>query len=136
MGEQRLGALAMGLAAEDAAAGRHAHHQWAGELPVRPVTQSRRLRDDLVIGGIHVVSELDLDTGLQPVRRHAHSGTDDAQFTDRRIEAPARPVFRLQALRGAKYATKEAYVLAEYDNIAVALHHHVHGVADCLDHGP
>ena len=60
---------------------------------------------------------------------------DDPQLADRRIEAAALAVFRLQALGGAKDTAEEADVLAEHDNIVVAAHHDVHGVADGFDHG-
>ena len=45
------------------------------------------------------------------------------------------PYFCLQALGGAEDSAEEANVLAEHDNIVVAAHHDVHGVADGLDHG-
>jgi hypothetical protein len=135
MGEQRLGTLAVRLPAEDATAGRHTHDEWAGELAVRAVSQPSGLGDDLVIGRIHVVGELDLDTGPQSVRCHADRRTDDAQFVDRHIEAAVLAILRLQALRGAEHAAEEAHILAEYDDVVVALHHYVHGVADRLDHG-
>ena len=135
MGEQRLGALAVGLAAEDAAAGRHADHDRAGELAVGAVAQPRGLRDDLVVGRIDVVGELDLDAGLQAVGRHADGGADDAELVDRRVEAAARAVFLLQALRAAEHAAEIADILAEDDDVLVAAHAHVHGVADRLDHG-
>ena len=51
----------------------------AGELAVRAVAQARRLRDDLVVGRIHVIGELDLDAGPQPIGRHADGGADDAE---------------------------------------------------------
>ena len=89
MGEQRLRALAVGLAAEDAAAGRHAHDDRAGELAVGAIAQPRRLRDDLVVGRIDVVGELDLDAGPQAIGRHADRRADDAEFADRRVEAAA-----------------------------------------------
>ena len=57
------------------------------------------------------------------------------ELADRRIETAALAVFRLQPLRGAKDAAEETDVLAEHDDIVVAAHHHVHGVADGFDHG-
>ena len=96
MGEQRFRALAVGLAAEDAAAGRHAHHDRAGEIAVRAVAQARRLRDDLVVGRVDVVGELDLDAGPQAVGGHADRRADDAELADRRVEAAALAVFLLQ----------------------------------------
>ena len=59
---------------------------------------------------------------------------DDAELADRRVEAAALAVFRLQPLRAAKHAAEIADVLAEHDDVVVAPHHHVHRVADRLDH--
>jgi hypothetical protein len=50
---------------------------------------ARRFRDDLVIGRVHVVGELDLDAGAQAIGGHADRGADDAELVDRRIEAAA-----------------------------------------------
>ena len=136
MGEQRLRALAVRLAAEDAAAGRHAHHDRAGELAVRAVAQARRFRDDLVVGRVDVVGELDFDARPQPVGGHADRRADDAGFVDRRVEA-ARSC-RISACRPCVQRNtppKIADILAEDDDVLVALHRHVHGVADRLDHG-
>ena len=135
MGEQRLRALAVGLAAENAAAGRHAHDDRAGELAVGAIAQARRFRDDLVVGRIDVVGELHLDAGRQAVGGHADRRADDAGFADRRVEAAALAVFLLQALRAAEDAAEIADILAEDDDVVVAPHRHVHGVADRLDHG-
>ena len=45
------------------------------------------------------------------------------------------PYFACKPLRSAEYAAEEADVLAENDDVVVAAHHHVHGLADGLDHG-
>ena len=71
MREQRLRALAVRLAAVDAAAARHADRDRRGEVAGRAVAQARRLRDDLVGGRIEVVGELDLDDRPQAVGAHA-----------------------------------------------------------------
>src|SRR5436190_2492726 len=136
MGEQRLRALAVRLAAEDPAAGRHAHDQRCGELAIGPITQSCRLRHDLVVGRIHVVGELDFDARPQPVGRHADRGADDAQLADRRIEASTGAELLLQSLGAAEHAAEIADILAEHDDALVALHGDLEGVADRLDHGP
>ncbi len=136
MGEQRLRTLAVRLAAEDAAAGRHAHHQRRGEVAVRAVAQAGGLRHDLVVGRIHVIGELDLDAGPQAIGRHADGDADDAELADRRVEAAVGAVFLLQALGAAEHAAEIAHVLAEHDDVLVARHRHVHRVADRLDHGP
>ena len=45
------------------------------------------------------------------------------------------PYFCLQALGAAEHAAEIADILAEHDDVVVAPHRHVHGVADRLDHG-
>ena len=67
MREQRLRALAVGLAAVDAAAAGHADRDRRGEVAGRAVAQARRLGDDLVGGRVEVVGELDLDHRAQAV---------------------------------------------------------------------
>jgi hypothetical protein len=67
VGEHRFRALAVGLAAVDAAAAGHADRQRAGEVAGRAVAQARRFRDDLVGGRIDVVGELDLDHRAQAI---------------------------------------------------------------------
>ncbi len=134
VGEQRLRALRVGLAAEDPAAGRHAHRDRRGEVAGRPVAQAGGLRHDLVVGRIHVVGELDLDARPQPVGRHADRDTDDAGLADRRVEAPFLAEPLLQSLRAAEHAAEVADVLAEHDDAVVALHRDRVGVADRLDH--
>ena len=78
MGEQRLWALAMGLSAEDAAAGRHPYDERAGELAVRAIAQSRGLGDDLVVCRIHVVGKLDFYARAEPIGSHADRRADDS----------------------------------------------------------
>jgi hypothetical protein len=112
------------------------HDERAGELPIRAIAQPRSLGDDLIIGRVHVVGELDLDTWLQAVGGHADGGADNAELADRGVEAAALAVFRLQALACAKHAPEIADVLAKHDDIVIARHHHVHRVADRLDHRP
>ena len=135
MREQRLGALAVRLPAEDAAAGRHADDDRTGEIAVGPIAQARGLRCDLVEGRVDIVGKLDLDAGPQSIRRHADRRADDTQFVDRRIEAARAAVFLLQAGSAAKHAAEIADILAEHDNAFVAPHGYVHRVADRLDHG-
>ena len=116
VGEQRLGALRVGLPAEDAAAGRHADRERRGEVAGRAVAQARRLGHDLVVRRVHVVGELDLDARPQPVRRHADRGADDAGLVDRCVEAAVLAEALLQALRATEHAAEVADVLAEHDH--------------------
>ncbi len=135
MGKQRLRTLAVRLAAENSAAGRHADDDRAGELAGRPVAQAGGLRHDLVIGRIDIVGELDLDAGTQAVGGHADRRADNAKFRDRGVEAAAGAVFLLQAGGAAEDAAEIADILAEDNDIVVAAHGDIHRVADRLDHG-
>ena len=132
--EHRLGRLAVRLAAVDAAAAGHADRHRGGEVAGRAVAQARRLGHDLVGRRIEVVGELDLDDRAQAVRAHAHRGTDDAAFGDRRIEHARLAVLLLQAFGAAEHAAEVAHVLAEHHHVGVALEHHVHRRTQRLDH--
>src|SRR5690606_15283357 len=127
------GALAVRLAAEDAAARGHADDDRAGELAGRAVADACRLRHDLVEGRIHVIGELNLDAGLQPVGGHADGRSDDAKFGDRRVETTRAAVFLLQARRTAEDTAEIADILAEHDDLFVASHRDVHRRTDRLD---
>ncbi len=132
--EQAFGRLAVRLAAEDAAAvGRaddHRHRPFAGGA----VAHLRDFADDLVVAGVDVVGELDLDQRLDAVGGHADRGRDDPAFADRRVERALLAEFLLQAFGDAEDAAEEADVLAEHDDVLVAAHHHLVGVVERLDH--
>ncbi|MNS84313.1 hypothetical protein D3C72_1181320 [compost metagenome] len=132
--EQRLRALAVRLAAVDAAAAGHADGDRRGEVARRAVAQARRLRHDLVVGRIDVVGELHLHHRAQAVGAHADGRADDAALVDRRIEHARAAVLGLQAFGAAEHAAEVAHVLAVDDHVVVALQHHVHGGAQGLDH--
>jgi hypothetical protein len=134
MGEQGLGRLAVGLAAEDAAAVGRADGERQAPFAGGAVAHPRRLRDDLVEGGIDIIGELDLGDRPQPVGGHADRGRDDAVLGDRRVEHAVLAIFLLEALGGAEDAAEIADILAEGDDVRVALHHHVMGAVDRLDH--
>ena len=91
VGEQALRALAVRLAAVDAAAAGHAHDERGGELGAGAVAQPRRLGDQLVERRVDVVGELDLDDRPQPVGAHAEGGADDAALGDRGVEHAVAP---------------------------------------------
>ncbi len=71
MGEKRLGALAMRLAAVDAAAGRHAYGQRRDEFAGRTIAQTGGFGNDLVRRRVKIIRELDFDDGAQAVSPHA-----------------------------------------------------------------
>src|SRR5690606_12303976 len=104
-----------------------------GEFPGRTIAQARRFRDDLVIGRIHVIGELDLDAGTQTRRRHADAGADDTGFADRRIEAAAFAVFLLKPCRATEDAPEIADILAEHDDGWIPLHHDIKRVLHRFD---
>ncbi len=134
VGEQRLRALAVRLAAVDAASRRHPHDEWHREVAGGAVAQAGRLRHDLVVGGIHVVGELDLDARPQAVGRHPDRRADDAGLVDRGVEAAVVAEPLLQPERAAEHPAEVADVLAEHDDAVVALHRHRVRVTDRLDH--
>ena len=105
-----------------------------GEVAGRAIAQPRRLGDDLVGGRIEVVGELDLGHRAQAVGAHADGDADDAAFGDRRVEHARVAVLGLQAFGAAEHAAEVADVLAEDDDVVVALEHHVHRRAQRLDH--
>ena len=133
--EQRFRALAVRLAAEDAAAIGRAHRDRRGEIAGRAIAQARGFADELVVGRIHVVGELDLDHGPQAVRGHADGGGDDAALADRRVEAALGAVLLLQAVGDAEDAAEIADVLAEGEHVGIARHHDVERGVERLDHG-
>jgi hypothetical protein len=122
VGEQAFRRLAVGLAAEDAAAVGAADRDRRGELTARAVAHLGRFGDDLVIGRIDVVGELDLDDGAQAVGAHADGGGDDAAFADRGVEAAGQAVLLLQLVGDAEDAAEIARVLAEDEDVGVLFH--------------
>ncbi len=134
MGEQRLGALAVRLAAEDAAAVRRADGDRHGEIAGRAIADARRLRHDLVEAGIDVIGELHFHHGAQAVGAHADGGGDDAAFRDRRIEGAGQAVLLLQPVGDAEDAAEIAGILAEGEHVGILRHHHVEGGVERLDH--
>ena len=134
MGEDRLDALAVRLAAENAAAGRRAHRDRRPELAARAVAQPRRLGDELVGRRIDVIGELDLDDRPQPVGAHADRDRHHAALGDRRVEHPRFAVLLLQPLGDAEDAAVEPDILAEDHDVGVARQHHVHRRIQRLHH--
>ncbi|MNF73453.1 hypothetical protein D3C84_554540 [compost metagenome] len=135
LSEECLDALAVGLAAVDAAAAGHAQGHRRGELAGRAITQARGFGNDLVVGRVDVVGELDLHHRAQAVGAHAHGGADDTAFRDRRVEHSRGAVLGLQAFGAAEHAAEVAHVLAEDHDVVVTFKHHIHGRAQGLDHG-
>ena len=134
MGEQALRRLAVRLPAENAAAIGGADHHRHRPLGRGAVADLGDLADDLVVAGVDVIGELDLDDGLQAVAGHANGGGDDATFADRRIEHAGLAELALEALGDAEDAAEIARVLAEHDHVVVGAHRDFVGVVERLDH--
>ena len=123
--EECFRALAVRLPAVDATATRHAHRHWRRELGPRPVPQSGRFREQLIQTRVHVVGDLDLGNGPQPVCPHADRHTDDAALGDRCIEHAMAAVLLLQTFCAAKDAPEVPDVLAENNHVVITIQHHV-----------
>ena len=115
VGEQGLGRLAVGLAAEDAAAIRRADHHRQMPFAGRAVAHLGAFGDDLVEAGVDVVGELDLGDGAQAVGGHADGDGDDAVLADRRIEGALLAELLLEVLGDPEDSAEIADVLAEDD---------------------
>jgi hypothetical protein len=132
--EDRFRALAVGLAAEDAAAERAPHGHRRDEFAGRAIAQPRRLADQLVQPGVDVIGELYFRHRPQAVRAHPHRDADNPAFADRGIEHARLAVLFLQAGGCAEHAAEIADVLAHHDHVGIALEHDVERVVDRLDH--
>src|ERR1700731_5425712 len=113
MREDRLDALAVRLAAEDAAAARRPYRDRRPELAARAITQPRRFRDQLVGRRIDVIGELDLDDRPEPVGAHADRDRQHAALGDRRVEDALLAMLLLQAISDAEDAAVKPDILAE-----------------------
>ena len=133
MEEQRLDALRVVQAAVDAGPERRADHQRAAVGAVRAVADLGRLVDDLVVGRVDVVGELDLGDRAEAVHRRADGHPGDAQLGQRRVDDPVGAELLLEAVGGAEDAAVHADVLAEHDHARVALHLFVERLVDGLD---
>ena len=134
VGEQAFGRLAVRLPAEDAAAigsaDDHRHRPFAGGA----IAHLGDFADDLVVAGVDVVGELDLDQRLDAIGGHADGGRDDPAFADRSVERALLAEFLLKSVGDSEDAAEKADVLAEHDDVLVAAHHHLVGVVERLDH--
>src|SRR5438105_7766156 len=101
MRKDRLDALAVRLAAEDAAAAGGAHRDRRPELAARAIAQPRSRRDQLIGRRIDVIGELNLDDRPQTIGAHPHRRAEHAAFRDRRIEYAVVTMLFLQPLADA-----------------------------------
>src|SRR4026209_915387 len=118
--EDSLRTLRMRLAASDTAAAGRADRHRRPELARAAVSEPREVAEDLVAGGIDVVSELYLGDRTQAVHSHAGGGGDDRALGDRSVEHAGLAGLTLQAVGDAKYTTEVADVLPEHDDVRVA----------------
>src|SRR2546425_12759756 len=89
------------------------------------------LRAHAVAGGVVLdlmealeaeAGELDLADGLEAVERHADRGADDGRFGQRAVDDALAPELAVQVLGDSEDAAVHADVLADDDDVLVALH--------------
>src|SRR5689334_17532865 len=105
MGKDRLDALTVRLAAENAAPGRRAHRDRRPEIAARTIAQPRRLGDQLVGRRVDVIGELDLDDRPETVGAHPDCDRHHATLGNRCVEYARLAVLLLQSLSDAEDAT-------------------------------
>src|SRR5580698_7043781 len=123
----------MSLAAPDSAATRRPYRHRCEEFSGASITQPRQLTRYLVIGGVNVVGELNLDDGTQAVHGHPYCGTDHPALSDGRVQH-TRAVLALQAFGYLENAPEVTNVLPEDDHGIVPREHRVHGGIQGLNH--
>ena len=132
--EHALRALRMRLPATNPTTTGRTDRHWRCESRGTPVAQSSQLADDLIVGGINVVCELNFSDRAQTVDTHTDSGADDATFGDRGIQHTMRSEGFLKSISDPEYATKVTDILTEHDNGSISLEHHSHRRVECLHH--
>ena len=134
VGEERFRRLAVRLATENpAAVGRSNDHRH-GPFGRGPIADFRDLADDLVVAGVDVIGELDLDDRFEAVSRHPDRRRDDPALADRSVEHAGLAEFLLQAFGDPEDAAEITDVLAEHDDVLVRAHRDLVGVVQRLDH--
>src|SRR2546422_7070093 len=101
------------------------------------------LRAHAVAGGVVLdlmealeaeAGELDLADGLEAVERHADRGADDGRFGQRAVDDALAPELAVQVLGDSEDAAVHADVLADDDDVLVALHLLEQRQVEGLDH--
>src|SRR5467141_2781632 len=96
------------------------HRDVKASLRARPVARAVVL--DLVEALEGEARELDLADGLEAVERHADPGADDGRLGERAVDHALRAELALQIVGDAEDAAVHADVLAEDQDVRVALH--------------
>ena len=110
------------------------HYRHLGVAPgAEPI--SAQMTDDLIEGRVHEAVELDLGHGPGPGQRHSHCGPDDARLVQWGVDHPTLAKPLLEALGHPEDPAGQADVLAEDDDLRVALHRLVECRIDRLGHG-
>jgi hypothetical protein len=103
--------------------------------PPRPGSVPGGVVLDLMEGLEGEAGELDLRHRLQPVDRHADGHAHDGALGQRRVDDALISELREEAVRHAEHASVDADVLAQHQDVVVALHLLHEGEVDGLDHG-
>ncbi len=115
----RLGVL---RAEPEPAAVRRAQHERQRDLAVGHVAGLRDLVRDHVPGHREEVAEHELGDRAQAGHRGAHDRPDDCLLADRRVADALRPEPVEESLRELEDPARRAHVLADEDDVRVALH--------------
>ena len=133
MQERRLRILRVEGPAAHVAAARPAHHDRAGEH--RAVARRGDVVREHVVGARDEVDELHLAHRAHAEVRRTRRGADDRRLGDRRVDHPRLAELREQAVGDLERAAVRADVLAEDEDVRVALHLLEERLADRLEIG-
>src|SRR3982751_3414347 len=112
----------MVVAALDAATDGRADDERRGVFAARAVAHLGQLVDDLIVGRVDEVGELDLGHRPHAVEGHSDGRADDAGFGQRRVDTALGAELLEEARGGPKYATETTDVLAQDQHAWVAAH--------------
>ena len=123
--ELRLGRLRVIVPASDAATNGRSNHHLGGILTAGAVAILCQLAHDLIVSGEDEVAELDL----------RHDGrSDDATFTERRVDHAVIAKLFVKALGDAENSTDFTNVFAQAEHARVTAHLEAERVVDGLNH--
>src|ERR1051326_5480389 len=118
----------MEWAAVDAASGRAAQHDGSGHAPA--ILSLRQHVRDLVERAGDEIHELKFRDWTQPGQRRAKRGIDDRHLRDRRVDHALRAEAVNEAFGDLEGAAIDADVLADTEDVGVALHFLPESLAD------
>ena len=106
----------------DSAASRRAQHHGATQAPARAASQTRGVIDDLVDASISKAGELDFGDRAKALGGEPNRDAGNRRFRKRRVQHALLTKAVEQALRSAKHAAIDSYVLAQDQNTGIFIH--------------